>query len=133
MIRKIKEWLEKKRKEEKIKKTNPESIEKYLEEIVEINATAEEDNRVVIKVCKIYDEKDAVEALLLVESGNIVIAKIPNLEKEADDEFFELIEKMDNEVKKYNGALLILGDEFLLLTPHYVSVEKHRSLEGEQL
>ncbi|ADG13060.1 Protein of unknown function DUF1621 [Methanocaldococcus infernus ME] len=114
-----------------IKKNKYDNVEEYLDEVIEVQATPEEDDVVNIKVCKVENDSDAVEALLLVESGNIVIAKIPHLEKEADDEFFEILSKMDDEVRKYEGALMILGDEFLLLTPKNVRVEKHKSL-GEE-
>ncbi|WP_456418661.1 cell division protein SepF [Methanocaldococcus infernus] len=114
-----------------IKKNKYNNVEEYLDEVIEVQATPEEDDVVNIKVCKVENDSDAVEALLLVESGNIVIAKIPHLEKEADDEFFEILSKMDDEVRKYEGTLMILGDEFLLLTPKNVRVEKHKSL-GEE-
>ena len=61
---------------------------------------------------------------MLAEAGYIVIAKTPNLEKEIDDEFIEIIGKMRTEVSKFGGMLLALGDEHLLITPRNVVIEK---------
>jgi SepF-like predicted cell division protein (DUF552 family) len=102
----------------------PVSVDDYLEEIEEIPLTPVDDEKTVIKVCSIEDEKDAVNAILMAEAGYIVIAKIPNLEKEIDDEFIEIIEKMRDEVSKFGGMLLALGDEHLLITPRNVVIEK---------
>ncbi|XRO75786.1 cell division protein SepF [Methanocaldococcus sp. 28A] len=102
----------------------PVSIDDYLGEIEELPITPVEDEKVIIKVCSIEDDKDAVNAIVMAEAGYIVIAKTPNLEKEIDDEFIEIIKKIKNETTKFGGNLIILGDEHLLITPKNVVIEK---------
>ncbi len=103
----------------------PESInvEEYLQEIEELNVEPESE-KLIIKVCDVYDENDAINALVLVEAGYIVIAKIPNIEKEADDEFLELLKKVKNEVTKMGGLLALLGNEYMILTPKNCLIER---------
>ena len=121
MLEKLKKLLGKK---ENFSAPAPVSIDDYLEEIEEIPISPMEDEKITIKVCSIEDEKDAVNAIVLAEAGYIVIAKTPNLEKEIDDEFIEIIGKMRTEVSKFGGMLLALGDEHLLITPRNVVIEK---------
>ncbi|CAB3287163.1 conserved protein of unknown function [Methanocaldococcus lauensis] len=104
----------------------PVTIDDYLGEIEEIPITPVEEEKIVIKVCSIEDDKDAVTAIVLAEAGYIVIAKTPNLEKEIDDEFIEIIKKIRNEVLKNGGNVIILGDEHLLITPKNVVIEKQK-------
>jgi SepF-like predicted cell division protein (DUF552 family) len=122
MLEKLKKIFGKKK--DTLSAPAPVSVDDYLEEIEEIPLTPVDDEKTVIKVCSIEDEKDAVNAILMAEAGYIVIAKIPNLEKEIDDEFIEIIEKMRDEVSKFGGMLLALGDEHLLITPRNVVIEK---------
>ena len=121
MLEKLKKFLGKK---DNFSTPAPVSIDDYLEEIEEIPISPMEDEKITIKVCSIEDEKDAVNAIVLAEAGYIVIAKTPNLEKEIDDEFIEIIGKMRTEVSKFGGMLLALGDEHLLITPRNVVIEK---------
>ena len=121
MLEKLKKLLKKK---DNFSTPAPVSIDDYLEEIEEIPISPMEDEKITIKVCSIEDEKDAVNAIVLAEAGYIVIAKTPNLEKEIDDEFIEIIGKMRTEVSKFGGMLLALGDEHLLITPRNVVIEK---------
>ena len=121
MLEKLKKFLGKK---DNFSTPAPLSIDDYLEEIEEIPISPMEDEKITIKVCSIEDEKDAVNAIVLAEAGYIVIAKTPNLEKEIDDEFIEIIGKMRTEVSKFGGMLLALGDEHLLITPRNVVIEK---------
>ena len=121
MLEKLKKLLGKK---DNFSAPAPVSIDDYLEEIEEIPISPMEDEKITIKVCSIEDEKDAVNAIVMAEAGYIVIAKTPNLEKEIDDEFIEIIRKMRNEVAKFGGMLLALGDEHLLITPRNVIIEK---------
>ena len=121
MLEKLKRFLGKK---DNFSTPAPVSIDDYLEEIEEIPISPMEDEKITIKVCSIEDEKDAVNAIVLAEAGYIVIAKTPNLEKEIDDEFIEIIGKMRTEVSKFGGMLLALGDEHLLITPRNVVIEK---------
>ena len=121
MLEKLKKFLGKK---DNFSTPAPVSIDDYLEEIEEIPIRPMEDEKITIKVCSIEDEKDAVNAIVLAEAGYIVIAKTPNLEKEIDDEFIEIIGKMRTEVSKFGGMLLALGDEHLLITPRNVVIEK---------
>ncbi|NPA62785.1 MAG: cell division protein SepF [Methanococci archaeon] len=123
MLKKLKQLLNKGRGEN-ISTPSPVSIDDYLEEIEEIPISTVEEEKITIKVCSIEDEKDAINAIVLAEAGYIVIAKTPNLEKEIDDEFVEIIRKMRNEVAKFGGMLLALGDEHLLITPKNVIIEK---------
>ncbi|AAB98927.1 TPA: cell division protein SepF [Methanocaldococcus jannaschii] len=122
MLEKLKKLLSK--KGDNFSTPAPVSVDDYLEEIEEIPLTPVEEEKVIIKVCSIEDEKDAVNAIVMAEAGYIVIAKTPNLEKEIDDEFIEIIRKMRNEVAKFGGMLLALGDEHLLITPRNVVIEK---------
>ncbi|ADC69916.1 Protein of unknown function DUF1621 [Methanocaldococcus sp. FS406-22] len=122
MLEKLKKLLDKKKGN--LSAPAPVSIDDYLGEIEEIPITPAEEEKVTIKVCSIEDEKDAVNAIVMAEAGYIVIAKTPNLEKEIDDEFIEIIRKMRNEVAKFGGMLLALGDEHLLITPKNVIIEK---------
>ena len=121
MLEKLKKFLGKK---DNFSTPAPVSIDDYLEEIEEIPISPMEDEKITIKVCSIEDEKDAVNAIVLAEAGYIVIAKTPNLEKEIDDEFIEIIGKMRTEVSKFGGMLFALGDEHLLITPRNVVIEK---------
>jgi SepF-like predicted cell division protein (DUF552 family) len=121
MLEKLKKFLGKK---DNFSTPAPVSIDDYLEEIEEIPISPMDDEKITIKVCSIEDEKDAVNAIVLAEAGYIVIAKTPNLEKEIDDEFIEIIGKMRTEVSKFGGMLLALGDEHLLITPRNVVIEK---------
>jgi SepF-like predicted cell division protein (DUF552 family) len=121
MLEKLKKFLGKK---DNFSTPAPVSIDDYLEEIEEIPIRPMDDEKITIKVCSIEDEKDAVNAIVLAEAGYIVIAKTPNLEKEIDDEFIEIIGKMRTEVSKFGGMLLALGDEHLLITPRNVVIEK---------
>ena len=121
MLEKLKKFL---RGKDNFSAPAPVSIDDYLEEIEEIPISPMEDEKITIKVCSIEDEKDAVNAIVLAEAGYIVIAKTPNLEKEIDDEFIEIIGKMRTEVSKFGGMLLALGDEHLLITPRNVVIEK---------
>ncbi|CAB3289578.1 conserved protein of unknown function [Methanocaldococcus lauensis] len=124
MLEKIKKLL--KGGEGKPISTPPIPIDDYLGEIEEIPITPVEEEKIVIKVCSIEDDKDAVTAIILAEAGYIVIAKTPNLEKEIDDEFIEIIKKIRNEVLKNGGNVIILGDEHLLITPKNVVIEKQK-------
>ncbi|WP_048056250.1 cell division protein SepF [Methanocaldococcus fervens] len=121
MIDKLKRILGKKNS---LSTPTPVSIDDYLEEIEEIPITPVEEEKTIIKVCSIEDEKDAVNAVVMAEAGYIVIAKTPNLEKEIDEEFIEIIKKMRNEALKFGGNLIILGEEHLLITPKNVVIEK---------
>ena len=121
MLEKLKKLLGKK---DNFSAPAPVSIDDYLEEIEEIPISPMDDEKITIKVCSIEDEKDAVNAIVLAEAGYIVIAKTPNLEKEIDDEFIEIIGKMRTEVSKFGGMLLALGGEHLLITPRNVVIEK---------
>ncbi|MEO2117049.1 MAG: cell division protein SepF [Methanocaldococcus sp.] len=131
MLEKLKKILNKGRGSN-ISAPNPVSVDDYLEEIEEIPLTPVEEEKVIIKVCSIEDDKDAVNAIVMAEAGYIVIAKTPNLEKEIDDEFIEIIRKMRNEVAKFGGMLLALGDEHLLITPRNVVIEKLIKEKKEQ-
>ena len=122
MLEKLKKLL--KKNGDNFSAPAPVSVDDYLGEIEEIPITPVEEEKVTIKVCSIEDEKDAVNAIVMAEAGYIVIAKTPNLEKEIDDEFIEIIRKMRNEVAKFGGMLLALGDEHLLITPRNVIIEK---------
>ncbi|XRP96373.1 cell division protein SepF [Methanocaldococcus sp. 16A] len=121
MLEKLKKLLGKK---DNFSTPAPVSIDDYLGEIEEIPITPVEEEKVTIKVCSIEDDKDAVNAIVMAEAGYIVIAKTPNLEKEIDDEFIEIIKKIKNETIKFGGNLIILGDEHLLITPKNVVIEK---------
>ncbi|XRO76740.1 cell division protein SepF [Methanocaldococcus sp. 10A] len=121
MLEKLKKLLGKK---DNFSAPAPVSIDDYLGEIEEIPITPVEEEKVTIKVCSIEDDKDAVNAIVMAEAGYIVIAKTPNLEKEIDDEFIEIIKKIKNETIKFGGNLIILGDEHLLITPKNVVIEK---------
>ncbi|AIJ05830.1 hypothetical protein JH146_0986 [Methanocaldococcus bathoardescens] len=129
MIEKLKKLLGKK---DNFSTPAPVSIDDYLGEIEEIPITPVEEEKLTIKVCSIEDEKDAVSAIVMAEAGYIVIAKTPNLEKEIDDEFIEIIKKMRNEIIKFGGNLIILGDEHLLITPKNVVIEKLIKEKKEQ-
>ena len=122
MLEKLKKLL--KKKGDNFSTPAPVSIDDYLEEIEEIPISPMEDEKITIKVCSVEDEKDAINAIVLAEAGYIVIAKTPNLEKDIDDEFIEIIGKMRTEVSKFGGMLLALGDEHLLITPRNVVIEK---------
>ena len=125
MLEKLKK-LFKGKNNENLNPPTPVSIDDYLQDIEELPITSVEDEKIVIKVCSIEDEKDAVTAIVLAEAGYIVIAKTPNLEKEIDDEFIEIIKKIRDEVLKNGGNVIILGDEHLLITPKNVVIEKQK-------
>ncbi len=130
MLKKLKEIFSK--KGDNFSTPAPVSVDDYLGEIEELPITPAEEEKITIKVCSIEDEKDAVNAIVMAEAGYIVIAKTPNLEKEIDDEFIEIIRKMRNEVAKFGGMLLALGDEHLLITPGNVVIEKLIKEKKEQ-
>ncbi|ENN96020.1 hypothetical protein J422_04745 [Methanocaldococcus villosus KIN24-T80] len=134
MFKKLKEIFSPEGK--KIKSTKPITIEEYFESLEELPHDVVDEEKIVIKACSIYNEKDGVDAILYAESGHIVIAKIPNLEKDVDEEFIEVIKKIRDEVSKFGGKLILLGEEHLLITPKNVIIEKvikeSREKKGEE-
>ncbi|WP_423792769.1 hypothetical protein ACPB8Q_00785 [Methanocaldococcus indicus] len=119
----------KKEKNEKIKPEKKENLENYIDEIEELHVEPEPEYKIVIKVCKISNEQDALNAIILVEKGDLVIGKIPDIEREADDEFIDLLSKLKNEIAKMGGSAILLGNEHILLAPKDVCIEKIKESE----
>ncbi|AEF97249.1 cell division protein SepF [Methanotorris igneus] len=112
-----------------IKQPAPLSIEEYVELPI---ASVEEEKPIRIKVCDLNDEKDAVNIIVMIEAGYLVIANTPHLERDIDEDYAAILSKLKNEVAKIGGKMVRLCETKLLIVPKNIVIEKIIKEEKEK-
>jgi SepF-like predicted cell division protein (DUF552 family) len=102
------------------------SSEAQKEEFIEVNVMDSEHKtgRLGIKVEKLNDFSDTDRVLKAVRTGNIVFLKIKGLRDKDLGELKRAVEKLKKTVIANNGDIAGVEEEWLILTPEYVVVER---------
>ncbi|EHP88554.1 cell division protein SepF [Methanotorris formicicus] len=112
-----------------IKQPAPITIEEYVELPM---APVEEEKSIRIKVCDLNDGKDAVNIIVMVEAGYLVIANTPHLERDIDEEYAAILSKLKNEITKIGGKMVGLSETKIFIVPRNVIIEKIVKEEKEK-
>ena len=107
-------------------KKRPEPEEK-IEEFTEIPSETEQGEKVKVFIEKIEGLADSDRIIKKVRTGSIVIARIKELRESNVDELKHCISKIKTSCAVFQGDLAGVGDEWLLITPSSVRINR-----GEQ-
>jgi len=110
------------------KKQEQKQAEPQIEEFTEIPLDLEEkQDHMKIVIEKLDDFTDTDRIIRKVRSGAVTIVSIKGIKERSMDELKHAISKFKTSVTVFNGDIVGVGDEFVILTPSTAKV--HR---GEQ-
>ncbi len=101
---------------------SPEEKEAYIE--VNVMDSEHKSGRLGIRVEKLTDFSDTDRVLKAIRAGNIVFLKIKGLRDKDLGELKRAVEKLKKTVIANNGDIAGVEEEWLILTPEYVVVER---------
>lgn len=102
-------------------------MEEKIEEFTELPVEEGENQKVHVIIDKIEGLADSDRVIKKVRTGNVVIARIKELRENNVDELKHCISKIKTSCTVFNGDLAGVGDEWLLVTPPTVRINR-----GEQ-
>src|SRR3989338_7150548 len=104
------------------KKRQPE-VEERIEEFTELPAE-QEGAKVNIVIDKIEGLADSDRVIKKVRTGSVVIARIKELRENNVEELKHCISKIKTSATVFQGDLAGVGDEWLLVTPPSVNINR---------
>ncbi len=105
------------------KKKEPEQTG-TVEEFTEIPMQVEQPDKVKIVIEKLESLSDTDRIIKKVRTGNVVIARIKELKENNLDELKHSISKIKTSCTVFQGDLAGIGDEWLLITPSSVKINR---------
>ena len=108
------------------KKRQPE-VEEKIEEFTELPQEGEQGPKVSVVIEKIEGLADADRIIKKVRTGSVVIARIKELREQNVDELKHCISKIKTSAAVFQGDLAGVGEEWLLITPSSVSINRGES------
>lgn len=102
-------------------------VEEKIEEFTEIPLDIEPSEKVKIIVEKIEGLADADRIIKKVRTGSVVIARIKDLKETNVEELKHCISKIKTSATVFQGDLAGIGDEWLLVTPSSVKINRGES------
>lgn len=104
------------------RKRQPE-VEEKIEEFTELPAE-EQPAKTTVIIEKIEGLADSDRVIKKARTGNIVIARIKELREQNVDELKHCISKIKTSCAVFEGDLAGVGDEWLLITPSSVRINR---------
>ena len=95
--------------------------DKYVEMTPEDVKT---DERVTLQIDRIEAFSDSERVLNKLRAGDIVLVKIKHLRDKDDAEFKRAMQRIKKTCGTLNGKIGALGNDWVLLTPNYASIQK---------
>ncbi len=105
-------------------KKNPQIDEAKVDEFTEIPIEANQPEKVKIMIERIDTLSDTDRIIKKVRSGNIVIARIKDMKENNLDELKHSISKLKTSTTVFQGDIAGVGDEWLLITPSTVRINR---------
>ncbi len=105
------------------KKRQPE-VEENIEEFTELPPETDTVAKTNIVIEKIEGLADADRIIKKVRTGSVVIARIKELREQNVDELKHCISKIKTSAAVFQGDLAGVGDEWLLVTPPSVNINR---------
>ena len=107
------------------KKNDQQASEPHIEEFTELPMDLEEnkDNMKVV-IEKLEDFTDTDRIIRKVRSGSITIVNIKGIKERSMDELKHAISKFKTSVAVFNGDIVGVGDEFVILTPATAKIHR---------
>ncbi len=95
-----------------------------VEEFTEIPIEVDQPEKVKIIIEKLESLSDTDRIIKKVRTGNVVIARIKELKENNLDELKHSISKIKTSCTVFQGDLAGIGDEWLLITPSSVKINR---------
>ena len=108
------------------KKKQPD-VEEKIEEFTELPPEGDSVQKVAVVIEKIEGLADADRIIKKVRTGSVVIARIKELREQNVDELKHCISKIKTSAAVFQGDLAGVGDEWLLITPSSVMINRGES------
>ena|SRR3989344_3440648 len=82
------------------------------------------DERIVVQIDRLEAFSDSERVLNKLRAGEIVLVKIKHLRDKDDSEFKRSMQKIKKTCGTLNGKIGALGNDWVLLTPNFASIQK---------
>lgn len=95
-----------------------------IEEYAELFGEDDDQDRMNVKIANIKGFTSVDKIIRDARDGHIVLARIKDLKEENIDELKQCISKLKNAVNNFNGDIIGVGEEFVIVTPNTARIER---------
>jgi SepF-like predicted cell division protein (DUF552 family) len=100
------------------------SADSKIDEFTEIPIEVDQAEKIKVMIDRLDTLSDADRVIKKVRSGNVVIARIKDMKENNLDELKHSISKIKTSCTVFQGDLAGVGDEWLLITPSTVRINR---------